>query len=367
MGGRPESPHVDDTASTTPPDIDDALDGDPPASVEARGPHLPARWPVLVFVGLAIVATWATYPSPPAWSPDTVVAYLLDLLPTVCAVLLPGALLLRHPDAPRRARPLLFGTLLLATVPFLRLAAPQLQGFFMSLTPPPPEQDWFVPSSIVFGFFNGLVGLFGALYIALGLSQTRHWAYRGSARIAGFAVLAVGLIASVATVYSISRADLSTIDMTLPLWAYLVGSIALSVATIMTWSYLAMSLVRSTLSGEEPVLAWSAGAVGACLLLATYTIGAWANLVQTSNETITTLIFWVSNTSYSLGFLLLLVAFLLGMPSLEPIDWAEDDGDLDDAEDGTLETDGTHAVVETEAAEPEGERPVWRDPNQEPG
>ena len=46
--------------------------------------------------------------------------------------------------------------------------------------------------------------------------------------------------------------------MTPPFWAYLIGSIVLSVTTIMTWSYLAMGLVRSTLSGEEPGLGWSA-------------------------------------------------------------------------------------------------------------
>ena len=96
----PDSPQVDDTASTPPPDIDDALDGDAPSTTdrerrrpgaaEARGPHLPDRWPVLVFIGLAILAAWATYPNPPAWTAESFVAFVLDLLPTVCAVLLPA-------------------------------------------------------------------------------------------------------------------------------------------------------------------------------------------------------------------------------------------------------------------------------------
>ncbi len=328
--GAPDSPYVDDTASTPPPDTDDALHGDALVRTEVRGPRLSDRWPVLVFIGLAIVAAWASYPSPPEWMPESLVAFILDLLPTVCAVLLPGALLLRHPDAPRVARPLFFGTLLFAAVPFLRLAEPQLEGFFTTLTPPPAAQEWFVPSSILYGFFHGLVGLFGVLYVALGLSQARHWAYRGSARVAGFAVLSVGIVAALATAYSFTQTDLSNLEMTPPLWAYLIGSIVLSIVTILAWSYLAMSLVRSALSGEEPGPGWLAGALGVSLIVMTFAIGAWANLVRSTNETLTTVVFWVTNTSYSIGFLLLLVAFLLGMPSLEPVEWGEDDSDLGD-------------------------------------
>ena len=79
-------------------------------------------------------------------------------------------------------------------MPFFKLAGPQLEVFFNGLTPPPAELEWFVPSSILYGFFHSLLGLFGVLYIALGLSQARHWAYRSSARVAGFVVLAVGIV-----------------------------------------------------------------------------------------------------------------------------------------------------------------------------
>ena len=143
--------------------------------------------------------------------------------------------------------------------------------------------------------------------------------------------------------------------MTPSLWAYLIGSIALSIATILTWSYLAMSLVRSALSGEEPALGWLAAALGACLVVVTFAIGAWANIVMTTNETLTTVIFWASNTSYSLGFLFLLIGFLLGMPSLEPVDWAEDDADLDDEDDDEAAegdtTDGDDDGTEPDADE----------------
>jgi len=341
---------VDDTASTPPPDIDDALEGDTPTDeaddltsaedtppAEPRGPHAPDRWPVLVFIGLAILAAWATYPNPPSWTVESFLAFVLDLMPTVCPVLLPAALLLRHPDAPRVARPLFFGTLLLAAVPFFKLAGPPLEVFFNGLTPPPADLDWFVPSSILYGYFHSLLSLFGVLYLAVGLSRARHWAYRPSARAAGSVVLALGVLTSLATIYSFTQADLSGVELTPPLWAYLIGSIVLGVLTILTWTYLAVTVVRCSLSGEEPGLGWSSAALGTTLIVVTFAIGAWANLVQTPNEAISNLVFWLSNATYSFGFLLLLIGFLLGMPSLEPVDWAEDDTDLEgdgSAEDG---------------------------------
>ncbi len=360
----PDSPHVDDTPSAPPPDLDDAPEGDAspansPSPDEARGPRLPDRWPVLAFIGLAVLAAWATYPNPPAWTIESFAAFLLDVLPTVCAVLLPAALLLRHPDAPRVARPLVFGTLLVAAVPFLKLAGPQLESAFASLTPPPPELDWFVPSSVLYRFFHSLLGLFGILYIALGLSQARHWAFRSSARAAGLIVLAVGIVTSLVTVYTFTQADLSSLEMTPSIWAYLIGSVTLGVLTIMTWAYLAMTIVRSALSGEEPGLGWTTAAIGAVLIVLTFAIGAWANVVQTTNASLQNVIFWVSNTSYALGFLLLLIGFLLGMPSLEPVEWAEDDADLDDdREDGEAdetERDASEDIDEaSDASRPAG-------------
>ncbi len=272
------------------------------------------------FIALATIAGWATYQSrtTPAWTPETIVGLVLDLLPVVCPVLLPAALLLRHPDAPRVARPLFFGTLMIAAAPFLQLAEPGLEAWFATLTPPPEDLEWFVPSGIVFGYVSSLIGMIGVLSVALGLSKARHWAYRSNARAAGFAILGIGLVTALATIVSFTQTDLTEIEMTGALWAYLIASVVVSVITILTWSYLAMTLVRCALSGEEPGLGWLTAALGTCLIVATFAIGAWANIVQTSNEALNNVIFWVSNGTYSLGYLALFLGFVLGMPSLEP-------------------------------------------------
>ena len=48
-----------------------------------------------------------------------------------------------------------------------------------------------------------------------------------------------------------------------------------------------MVVVRCAMSGEEPELGWASAALGTCLIIATFAIGAWANLVRSPNETLT--------------------------------------------------------------------------------
>ena len=90
-----------------------------------------------------------------------------------------------------------------------QLAGPPLEGWFTALTPPPDGLEWFVPASIVYDHVHGLLGIFGILYVAVGLSQTRHWAYRPSGRTAGYVVAAVGVVAALATIYWRSRRRIS--------------------------------------------------------------------------------------------------------------------------------------------------------------
>ena len=198
---------------------------------------------------------WATYPSPPAWTAESFVSFILDRPADGLRRPAAGALLLRHPDAPRVARPLVFGTLLFAAVPFLRLAGPSLEGFFDRPDAAEAELEWFVPSSILYGYFHSLLGLFGVLYVALGLSQARHWAYRaerprrrfrragGRARRRARDHLLVHAGRS-----ERRRHDAATVGVPHRL------DRAERRSRSSTWSYLAMSLVRCALSGEEPGL-----------------------------------------------------------------------------------------------------------------
>ncbi len=269
--------------------------------------------------------------APTVWTPESLAAFVLGVAPAVCSVLLPGALLLRHPDATTRARTLLFGTLLFAVVPFFRAIEDALQVFFDGLTPPSDDLG-LAPLSIIYNEFQSVLVIFGVLYVALGLSRARRWAYTGGARIGGFIVLAVAVATAAATVYQYSQVDLSETEMTPALALWIASSVTLAILTILAWAYLAMTVTRSSISGEEPPAGWLVAAAGTCLILLTYAIGAWAGIVQTRDASLQSAIFWLSTITYSVGYLGLLGGFLLGMPSLEPPDLDDDEPDTEELE-----------------------------------
>jgi hypothetical protein len=325
------------------PDQAGELDG-PEA---ARGPHLPDHWPVLAFVVLGAAFAWFSYrqageSGTRVWTLETVFFFLMNVIPSVSAILLPGALLLRHPDATHRARMLLFGTLLFAAVPFLRFIEGSLQVVFQALTPAPAELGY-VPMALLYNVLQALVVLFAVLYLVLGLIQARHWAYSRAARAAGLVILFVALAAAGAMLYSTSQTDLSGIAMDPMLWLYFGLSTVLGLLTILTWAYLAMNLTRGAMSGEEPVAGWFVAAIGACLVVATFAIGAWSGVVRTTDASIQTMIFWTHGILYSLGYLGLLAGFALGLPSLDPVEWDDEDaaaaGSRTDGEDGAEDDD----------------------------
>ena len=149
---------------------------------EARGPHLPdvltRNWAAGVFVLLAIAyvvwyATHLTF-APDASLADFVV-YVLQAVPAVTAILLPAAILVRHPDAWGTARTLLFGAILYAVVQGMLILADPLQAFFETLTPASDDLPFLVPSSAIYNALISIVAAFGLGYIAVGLSIARRY------------------------------------------------------------------------------------------------------------------------------------------------------------------------------------------------
>ena len=322
----------------------------------ARGPHLPDRWPVLIFVVLGAAIAWFSYQQVgqsdvTVWAPETVFRFLVNVIPSVSAVLLPGALLLRHPDATHRARTLLFGTLLFAAVPFLRVVEESLQGLFTALTPAPDDLG-FVPLALVYNVLQALVVLFAVLYMGLGLSQARHWAYSRGARTTGFVILFVAVATAAAMLYSTSQTDLSGMAMNATLWIYFGSSRVVGVLTILTWGYLAMILTRGAMSGEAPTAGWSVAAIGGCLVVATYAIGSWSGVVRTTDESLQTVIYRTYVLLYSIGYLGLMAGFALGLPSLEPVEWDDEEAEaVDAATDGEGESEDDEVDEDAEAEE----------------
>lgn len=311
---------------------------------EARGPHLPdavTRLGALVWVFLLLAVArliWFVRESPPVAPYDlaTIVTYGAAIVPSVVVVLLPAALLLRHGDAPERARTLLLGTVLFVIVEAMRVLNPPLQPIFEQLTPGSEETPYLVPLALVYNAGIGLLGSYAVANIAIGLARARRYEDpSGAAIVTALVVAAVSLVA-VGGVIAVSQLPLDEIPMTPTVILYLVSTVFLSTLFAASFAYLAAVAIRGTRAGELPVSGWTAAALGGGLIIAAYTTRAVLVVFTVTPETqslFTNLGFALSVT-VALGYLGLLIGFLLGLPSLDEADddVVDDDDDGEDAE-----------------------------------
>ncbi|MDO8484523.1 MAG: hypothetical protein Q7S35_06215 [Candidatus Limnocylindrales bacterium] len=317
--------------------IDDGLDatGRVAGSDEARGPHLPdalagiptGAW---VFSLLAIARLiWFVREAHlgPAPGPSVVLAFVTGIVPAVVAVLLPGALLLRHADAWSRARTLLLGTVLFAVVEGMRVLSPSLQPFFEQLTPGSEETPYLVPLALLYTSAEGLLAIFAVTNIGLGLAQARRYLDRSGTRLIVVVAALIVVLVAVERVVSVSQLPFDEIPMTPTVAVYLASAIVLGVLSIAAWGYLAATSVRGARAGEEPEAGWTIGAIGACLIVAAFGLSAAGSLARPSPETqdLFNSIGQGISVIYTLGYLGLLGGLLLGLPSLEPIEDDEED------------------------------------------
>lgn len=333
--------------------LDAGDDEDPP---EARGPQLPDAVTAIpfgtwIFVLLALARLiWFVRETElgPAPGFAILLGYVGGLVPATVALLLPAALLLRHPDAASTARTLLLGTILLAAVEGMRVAGPSLQPFFEQVTPGSEETPYLVPLALLYSSVQGLLAAFAVANIGLGLAQARRYLDRSGTRLIAIVTGIVVVAAAVARVVAISRLPFDQIPMTPTVAIYLASTIVLGILSFAAWGYLAATAVRGARAGEEPGSGWTAATVGAWSILAAFAIGAVANLAEPTPETqevFTTLVQAIS-VIYTVGYLSLLAGLLLGLPSVAPVEDEDEDGDEEDEIDDeeTADADADAAI-----------------------
>ena len=292
-------------------------------------PENPRRipWPALVFVALAIAdIAWylRTLDLPAGATLAELAVYVLQILPSVAVILLPAALLARHPDAASRARTLLFGTILYAAVQGLLILADPLQGFFESATPPSEDLPFLVPMAAM---YNGLISVLAALglsYIAVGLSQARR--FEGSPRsVTTLFVPLAAVFGTVVGVLAVARLDLRDLPMSPTLAVYLGTSVVLGVIRIVAWAYVATTATRGWLAGEDPSAGWGLGALGGGLVVGALALVNVGGLLDLQDGTISTVYRYAIVLAYALGHVALLVAFAVGLPTLDAFEDEDED------------------------------------------
>ncbi|MEX1170253.1 MAG: hypothetical protein WEE50_08950, partial [Chloroflexota bacterium] len=303
---------------------------------EPRGPHLPdvvTRFGALAWVFLLLGAArliWFVRESPPPApiDPAAIVSYGASLVPSVAVVLLPAALLLRHRDAPARARTLLFGTILFAIVEGLRVLNPPLQPIFEQLTPGSVETPYLVPLALIYNAAIGLLGAFAIANIGLGLARARRYEDSSGTRIVDAAmVVAVSLVAAGAVV-AVGQLPLDEIPMTPTVIGYLASTMIIGTLFAASWAYLAAVAIRGTRAGELPESGWTVVAIGGGLVIAAYATRAVlvTFTVTPESQPLFTSLGHALSVTVALGYLGLLLGLFLGLPSLEDVD----EGDVDE-------------------------------------
>lgn len=294
---------------------------------EARPPHLPDRltavpWLAWPFVGLALVLLVVAWPrvqevfAPGGFS----VMRLIAELDALAVALLGAALFWRHPDALRTMPHVVVGVTLLAAREVLRAAGPALQGAFSTLTPAPEAFPFFVPLSTAYSAFATVVGLFGMIYLARGLAEARRFENGGSSRPATLAVVVLALLLGAAQWTTIG--DLPA-DSSMTIGTLVAVSLSLTTLNLLAWGYLTLTAGRGWLAGEAPSRGWLAATLaGVCLFLSTIIVAA-LNWVAIAPSDATLAVAQLAGLISFAASVLLLVAFVIGLPSTAQVEWPD--------------------------------------------
>jgi len=279
---------------------------------EARGPHLPdalTRVAPLAypFALLALFVAWRGWQDAVAGGDAlTAEAVLRILIPSVVIPLLGLIVVVRRPDAHRTLRLLLFGVALLSLRELITTFDAPLRELLRGVD---TTFEFESPGEIALRVFTGLLLVFGLLYLGAGVADAR-----GPDRVVVERPLAVWLAALAAIAIALSLYSLVLLTQgDYPFELIVSAVIGLMTGALVTlcWAYIATIVIGGWLSGRAPRRAWIVGAIALVLLFGTQLIGIGVGAFATE-----ALLPFFLAIAYAglLGWVLLLVAFALGLP-----------------------------------------------------
>lgn len=280
------------------------------------------RWSAIVFVVLAIldlawyVASSGVLVNP---TPGDLLVHVLRVTPGLAAILLPAALIARHPDVARRIPALLAGAILFAAVQAFILIADPLQPLFATLTPASDDLPSIVPSAAIYELIVAFVSAAGLGLFGFGLIQARRFPDRGSAGVVLLVPIA-GILTTVAGVVGLARLDLTGVSVTAGVLIYLAASVLLGIVRVVAWAFLASVTIRGWRAGEAPLAGWWLAVLGTGLVLLALAMLNVRNLIDVTDATVDEVYGYIEATAYAAGNLCLLVAVAIGLPVIGPLE-----------------------------------------------
>lgn len=296
---------------------DDITEGRVPGGPLAFGGLHPLAWFFILLALADLVWFIVNADTTALTSPGDFAFYALQILPAVAAILFPAALLARHPDAVQRAPVLLLGTVLFALVQILLILATPLAPYFEAASPVTADVP-FVAMAEVYNALTLAVAALGLGFIARGLSLARFYEDRTGRWIDWLVPLATAF----ATVFGIVGATRLELGDPLPtvMTVYIGSSVLLGIVRVATWSYLLASTLRGLVAGEEPRDGWRLAALAGGIVLFALVLVNIVGLVSVPEPWVLDVYQWTVVLAYALGHLFLLVAFTIGLPSLDADD-----------------------------------------------
>ena len=169
--------------------------------------------------------------------------------------------------------------------------------------------------------YNGLtlaVAAVALAFIARGLSLARWYEDQTGSWIDWLVPLATAF----ATVFGIVGATRLDVGDAVPLIipVYIGSSVILGILRVAAWAYLLASALRGVAAGEDPRAGWQLAALAAGIVLFALVLINVVSLVAVPEDWVIDLYQWTVVLAYALGHVLLLAAFTIGLPSLDPDD-----------------------------------------------
>lgn len=216
---------------------------------------------------------------------------------------------------------LFLGTVLLAAVEGMRVLSRPLQPFFEQVAPGAPETPFLVPLAILYSAVAGLLGAVAVGAIGRGLYVARRYADRSSNRPVVALLASAVLVIAALRLVELGRLGWDQVAITPVVAVYVASTALLGILSIAAWGYLAAMAIGGARAGEDPELGWLLIAVGSGMVLGAFAANGALALGTATPESAT---FWqniglVISLGFAFGYLAIVVAFLLGVPSLEPV------------------------------------------------
>lgn len=301
---------------------------------EPRGPHLPdwltsraRRIPgrAWIFIVIAVLdAIWRANPGGQI-APDAVFFGVIRAVPGAMTCLIGAALLTRHPRAWATDRYLVVGSILFVVVEAIDFLSSSFRSSGLFAGWFPDDNGWLLGPALALDALGGVLTVFAIAYIARGLLTGRvseEWEGSPWSTVPIWAVTVLAASFGLAS-YALALVQDGGAGIDPGYAVYLVILIVTATLIIAGWGYVTTLAATGSVNGEGPPNAWAIAATGGLSIVAGYllsaiaTVAGWLILSPTTEVGWTLTLASGASIVRAVGFILLLVAFALGLPASE--------------------------------------------------